>query len=96
MLARLQGVSFAVYAQGVGPLTSPTARRMVQVVFDDAAQITVRDADSARLVGELGVTVPVEVTADPAFSLTPDDEEVCHGQILLRLARELHDAERGA
>ncbi|MBN1346937.1 MAG: polysaccharide pyruvyl transferase CsaB [Phycisphaerae bacterium] len=75
VLARLQGVPVAVYAQGVGPLTGASARRMVRVVFDDAAQITVRDGDSARLVRELGVKVPVEVTADPAFSLTADDEE---------------------
>ncbi len=81
LLACLCDVPVAVYAQGVGPLVTPEARRMVRYVFDQAAVITVRDRYSAKLLRDLQVSVPVTTSADPAFSLAPDDDE---GRAVLR------------
>jgi len=81
LLACLCDVPVAVYAQGVGPLVTPEARRMVRHVFNQAAVITVRDKYSAKLLRDLQVTVPVTTSADPAFSLAPDDDE---GRAVLR------------
>lgn len=60
------------YAQGIGPLRRPLSRTLVRMVANRAAYITVRDEPSARLLLSLGVSRPtVEVTADPAFALSP-------------------------
>jgi polysaccharide pyruvyl transferase CsaB len=71
-LAYSQGVPAMFYAQGIGPLRRPVSRALVRIVANHAAYITVRDEPSARLLASLGVTRPtVEVTADPAFALSP-------------------------
>jgi len=73
LLASLQGVPMVVFAQGVGPLESPVTRVMVKKTFDIAADISVRDAASAALLQQIGVARPVEVSADPALLLEPDN-----------------------
>lgn len=72
LLASIQGVPVVVFAQGVGPLADPSSRQMVRKVFDNAADISVRDAASAELLSQLGVSRSVEVTFDPAVLLEPD------------------------
>ena len=55
---------------GVGPLTSPSGRRLTQATFSAAASATVRDEESAQLVRELGGTPgALDVTADLAYLL---------------------------
>jgi len=78
LLARLHEVPFAVWLQGVGPLTSPTARRLVRYVFEQAGDISVRDRYSADLLRDLGVTSPIKVGADPAIVVDPDFQEADH------------------
>lgn len=63
-----------VYAQGVGPLVRPSVRRAAARAFGSAAAITVRDADSEKLLQSLGVVGPISVCADPSFVLEPDLE----------------------
>ncbi|HZO87418.1 MAG TPA: polysaccharide pyruvyl transferase CsaB [Chthonomonadaceae bacterium] len=71
-LAYSAGVPTMFYAQGVGPLRRAVSRALVRLVANRAAYITVRDAPSAQLLAALGVSRPaIEVTADPAFALTP-------------------------
>ena len=71
------------YAQGLGPLRRAMSRSLVRMVANRAAYITVRDESSARLLSAMGVTrPPIEVTADPAFALTPAAPEAIN-QILL-------------
>lgn len=60
------------YAQGMGPLHRPISRLLVRLVANRAAFLTVRDEPSAQLLKRIGVTNPnLEVTADPAFALSP-------------------------
>lgn len=69
-LARLKQVPVFFYAQGIGPLHRPLARRLTARVASQVAAITVRDAGSAELLRQLGVVRPsVTVTADPVFTL---------------------------
>ncbi len=76
LLAALQDVPMVAYAQGVGPLVSQDARAMVRHVFANAADVSVRDRGSAALLREIGVTSPIDVSADPAFALSPEPDEV--------------------
>jgi len=71
-LAHSQGVPVMFYAQGIGPLRRNMSRRLVQIVARRAACLTVRDEPSAQLLESLGIPRKrIEVTADPAFALTP-------------------------
>lgn len=73
------------YAQGVGPLRRPVARLLTRLVADRVGHITVRDEESAALLRRIGVRKPpIEVTADPAFVLRPEEPE--------RTARRLAEA----
>lgn len=74
--ARRAGARTMVFAQGIGPLTRPAARRLTARVLSRVDAITVRDADSAELIRAIGVQGPavdaMEVTADPVFALPPE------------------------
>ncbi|MFN3649537.1 MAG: polysaccharide pyruvyl transferase CsaB [Armatimonadota bacterium] len=75
-LAKLWGKRTMVFAQGIGPLVRPAARRWTAETLSRVDAITVRDADSAELLQEIGVRGPsVEVTADPVFALEPQVTE---------------------
>jgi len=67
--AKMMGKPTMVYAQGVGPLRSQTARKVARAAFQGARVVTVRDGDSAKLLREIGVTRAVEITADPVWDL---------------------------
>jgi polysaccharide pyruvyl transferase CsaB len=73
--ARRAGKKTMVFAQGIGPLIRPQARRMVARTLSRVSAITVRDAESADLLRSIGVDSrhgpEVEVTADPVFALEP-------------------------
>ncbi len=72
-----------LYAQGIGPVVRPASRLVMPPVLNGVAQITVRDADSAETLRQLGVRrPPVAVTADPALALGSSDPE--WGAALLR------------
>ena len=74
VLAALQGKPVVLYAVGVGPLLSGHAKRFTRVACEAASAITVRDEGSKRLLESIGVSGDrVTVTADPVFSLSPED-----------------------
>jgi polysaccharide pyruvyl transferase CsaB len=67
------------YAQGMGPLRTSFARRLVQIIANRVNWITVRDESSLQLLKEIAVNKPpVEVTADPALGIeiTSDGREL--------------------
>lgn len=71
-LAQMLGKKTMFVAQGIGPLVRPRSRRLVAAVANRLDAVTVRDADSAALLRDIGVRrPPIEVTADPALLLSP-------------------------
>lgn len=70
ILAALAYKPVALYGLGFGPLSSPEARRIVRAVAGAATRLSVRDAASRALLGQIGVAEStISVTADPAFLL---------------------------
>ncbi|MHB1001108.1 MAG: polysaccharide pyruvyl transferase CsaB [Armatimonadota bacterium] len=77
-LAKFYRRKVMILGQGIGPLRRGFARRLSALVLNGVDMITVRDAQSAELLREIGVKKPtVQVTADPTLLLTPcSDDEV--------------------
>jgi len=71
-IAQRLGVPTYTFAIGVGPLKDRVERDAVREGLDRMAGITVRELSAKRLIEEIGVQVPVTVTADPALLLTPE------------------------
>jgi polysaccharide pyruvyl transferase CsaB len=74
-LAQHYRVPTVIYAQGVGPLNRLIIRKSAAHILNRTRAITVRDADSKDLLESMGVKIPVDVTADPAFLVEPDLDE---------------------
>jgi polysaccharide pyruvyl transferase CsaB len=82
--ARFLGRRVMIYAQGIGPLLRPAARRLTARTLRGADYITVRDAESAAELRGIGLTgdhPPIEVTADPVFSLQPAAAEWAQAEL---------------
>lgn len=79
VLATALGCPIALFALGVGPLTTEDGRRMVRAAFELATTSSVRDPESLALVQRIGLEdgrLP-HLAADPAVLLEPaDDSEV--------------------
>jgi polysaccharide pyruvyl transferase CsaB len=70
-LAKWASKPVVVYANGIGPIDRPANRRLTRHILNQVDLITLRDVQSGEEVRRLGVVrPPIEVTADPAFSLT--------------------------
>lgn len=83
-LAKMLRKPVAFYAQGVGPVNGWLGKVLIRTVVNRVDLITLRDADSERLLKSLGVTKPpLVVTADPVFSLFPTPEQVEMGKNIL-------------
>lgn len=73
-MAHQAGVPTYMYAQGVGPVHSSAVRLTARRLLRHVASAGTRDAESARLLVELGLRQEVvRVTADPAFCLESSD-----------------------
>jgi polysaccharide pyruvyl transferase CsaB len=68
LLARELRVPTAVLAQGVGPLRSADAREITAEIFSQVGVCSVRDAESARLVRDIGVERSVPIAPDVGWS----------------------------
>ena len=64
-----------LYANGIGPVRKPANRRRVKQVVERSALVTLRDHASAMELKQMGITRPVQVTADPVFHLEPAGPE---------------------
>jgi polysaccharide pyruvyl transferase CsaB len=74
-LAHELDVPVMLYAISAGPLTTQTSRRAVQEALNASTStvITVRDRLGYRLLEDVGVTQEIQLTADPAFLLEPEE-----------------------
>ncbi|HYG87899.1 MAG TPA: polysaccharide pyruvyl transferase family protein [Azospirillum sp.] len=72
VIAQERGIPTCTFAIGVGPLQGGVERNAVRDGMNRMAGITVREVSAKRLLEEIGVTVPVMVTADPALLLEPE------------------------
>lgn len=71
-MARSAGLPVMWYSQGLGPLYTRSARRLVAAAGSLSQVVTWRDPESARLAYEVGVRSPVQlVVPDPAYALRP-------------------------
>ena len=84
-MAAIFGKPCALFAVGVGPLTTEAGRALTRAAADQAQAITVRDAHSQALLASLGIQVGrVHVAADPAFRLRPASPD--RAEAILRAA----------
>ena len=82
-LAKRRSRKVMVLGQGIGPLRRGISRGLTARTLSHLDLITVRDAQSAELLRELGIQGRIEVTADPTFMLDP-----CPAEESGRLLRE--------
>jgi polysaccharide pyruvyl transferase CsaB len=77
-LAHELSVPTFAFAVGIGPLTNREDQEAVRTQLNCMAGVTVRELSARRVCDEIGVSVPVEVTADPALLLqsTPFTDEM--------------------
>ncbi len=84
-IARFLGKPVHIFAQGIGPLTVKRNRRLAVWLLNHASAITVREAGSKDELLAMGVTKPIEVTADPVLGLSVENvNEESAEAILLR------------
>jgi len=70
VVALLARTPVMYYAQGMGPLRTPFARRLVRLISNRVQHITLRDQPSLELLKEIGVDQPpITITADPALAI---------------------------
>lgn len=60
-----------IYAQGIGPLNKTISQKLTRAALQSASTriVTLRDPDSKTLLNSIGVTRPIEITADPVWDL---------------------------
>ncbi len=69
-MGKMLGLKIMIYANGVGPIRKKCNRRIVRKVLNKVDYITLREETSKQELEALGVAnPPVEVTADPAFTI---------------------------
>jgi len=72
-LATLLAKKTMVYCQGVGPLANAKIRRKTAKVLNHCDVLTVRDAQSAKLLKTLGVEKEIQEACDPVMALSYED-----------------------
>lgn len=82
-LAKLFGKKVMVFAQGFGPLNNIINRKIAVFTLNRVDGITLRDREAYEELKRLGVTKPMEVTADPSFLLPVPD--IIEGKRILTL-----------
>ncbi|AJY74540.1 polysaccharide pyruvyl transferase CsaB [Paenibacillus beijingensis] len=79
-LAQLLGKPTFVYSQGVGPVNSRRMDPLIRHVMRRSAYVSVRDAESAQLLGRIGVPADrIEIVPDPVMGLPLPDEAAAAG-----------------
>jgi O-antigen biosynthesis protein len=68
-LAKQFDLNLVLWGQGVGPLRTEDARKIVRDLFRIADHVSVRDPASAQLLRDLGVERTVRVAPDPVWAM---------------------------
>ncbi len=83
-LAKMLGKPVVFYSQGVGPVRTFLGRKMMRLVANRVDLITVRDEESRAELELLQVNrPPLQVTADAALCLQPEEIDLRLGQEIL-------------
>ena len=86
-LARRFGRPYVVFGQSLGPFDDPLGRRLVADVLRGARRVLVREELSRDVARSLGVPeARLAVVPDPAFALTPNDDDGTVDALLERVA----------
>lgn len=73
-IAHTLGARIMLYANGIGPVNHQNNYGIIRNVLNKVDLITLREPSSKDELEKFGVTDPeIRVTADPAFTLTPED-----------------------
>jgi polysaccharide pyruvyl transferase CsaB len=72
-LAHRLGIPTFGYAIGAGPLTDHDDMGLVREVVEQMTDLTVRDHESILVLERLGITRQIQVTADAALLLEPEE-----------------------
>jgi polysaccharide pyruvyl transferase CsaB len=67
--AKEAGALVMTYAIGVGPITRSETKQLIVETLAKVDRIVVRENESKKLLTDIGVDNPIEVTADPALLL---------------------------
>jgi len=73
-LAKGMNKKVLMLAQGIGPINSVLGKGMARAALKSADVVTVRDPQSVQVVRSLGVSRPIEVTADFAWLIEPKEQ----------------------
>ncbi len=83
-IAKMLNKPVIFYAQGVGPISHPLSKKLIDWVVNRVDVITVRDQHSGEDLKSFGVRrAPIYVTADPALTIHPDDIDLRMGEEIL-------------
>jgi len=66
-------VPVMVFAISAGPITTAETKKLVAETLNKVDLITVREPEAKKTLNDIGVERPIEVTADPALLLTPQE-----------------------
>ncbi|GLC87853.1 polysaccharide pyruvyl transferase family protein [Lysinibacillus piscis] len=69
MMAKRSNVPYVIYGCGAGPLDTLSGKVSIRMMCHYAANISVRDPESKKLLESIGVKKPIEIIGDPAFTL---------------------------
>lgn len=70
LASKLLGTPYAIFANGVGPISRGWARGLTRMAVERASSVSVRDAGSLRLLEEIGVLRDdIMLTSDPVFGM---------------------------
>ncbi|MCL6456854.1 MAG: polysaccharide pyruvyl transferase CsaB [Gorillibacterium sp.] len=73
-LAQWLGKPTFIYSQGIGPVNRSMYFRSIRRIFSRCRYVSVRDRESAELLGRMGYTGYVDVVPDPVMGLPLDEE----------------------
>jgi polysaccharide pyruvyl transferase CsaB len=66
-------VPVMIYAISAGPIKNAESKQLVKDVLNKVDKITVREGEAKRILTDLGVDQEIEITADPALLLKPQN-----------------------